>query len=201
MYLNWKKEIKALESTISSACYALRSLREEVTLEQLKMVYFALVESKLRYSIIFWGNSYKYNIKAAFVLQKRAIRTMLRIPQIESCKEHFRNLGILTVPSLYILVSLTHLVKNFHKYETYEERKKRDMTRRKDLKISITPTLNVVRHSTRYQAIGLFNSLPTSFKTIYCHHKFQNKLKSLLIKKSYYSVDDYLNDKDKLNQC
>lgn len=65
--LNRNKEIEALKSSLSSACYALRTLRDEINLSQLKSVYYALVESKLRYSIMFWGNSYQYNISAAFV--------------------------------------------------------------------------------------------------------------------------------------
>ncbi|KAI5640470.1 reverse transcriptase (RNA-dependent DNA polymerase) domain-containing protein [Phthorimaea operculella] len=101
-HINWKPELLSIEKSISSACYALRSLREELTREQLKSIYFALVESKLRYSIKLWGNSYKYNIEKAFVAQKRAIRTIVRIPSYETCKPHFRALGILTVPSLYI---------------------------------------------------------------------------------------------------
>ncbi|CAD0206830.1 unnamed protein product [Chrysodeixis includens] len=35
--LNWKKELAALDSSISSACYALRTLRDEVSVEHLKM--------------------------------------------------------------------------------------------------------------------------------------------------------------------
>ncbi|KAI5630668.1 reverse transcriptase (RNA-dependent DNA polymerase) domain-containing protein [Phthorimaea operculella] len=85
--LNWKQELAALKSSISSACYAIKSLREESDITQLKMVYHSLVESKLRYSIACWGNSYEYNLKDAFVIQKRAIRTIVRVPQIVSCKD------------------------------------------------------------------------------------------------------------------
>lgn len=193
--LNWKDELKVIESGISSACYAIRSLRDEITLVQLKQVYFALVESKLRYSIMFWGNSYKYNIKGAFIMQKRAIRTMLRIPQTESCQKYFKKLEILTAPCLYILLILTNLIKYYREFETDEERQVRKLTRRKDMKINLFPTLQVVNHCVRVQAVRLFNSLPVSLKCIDSIYIFKVKLKSLLLEKCYYSVQEYLDDR------
>ncbi|CAG9094202.1 unnamed protein product [Plutella xylostella] len=38
---------------------------------------------------MFWGQSHDYNMKKAFTIQKRAIRTMVRIPPWDSCREHF----------------------------------------------------------------------------------------------------------------
>lgn len=42
---------------------------------------------------------------------------MICICQQESCREHYLNVNNVTVPSLYILVLLTHFVK-VHQYET-----------------------------------------------------------------------------------
>lgn len=80
--LNWKLEVENVANRISSACHVLRSLREEAKIEQLKMVYNALVDSRLRYSISLWGNGYEYNIRKAFVAQKRAIRVIFRLSQL-----------------------------------------------------------------------------------------------------------------------
>ncbi|CAG9135167.1 unnamed protein product [Plutella xylostella] len=180
--LNWRHELNALESSISSSCYALRSLRDEISEDQLKMVYYALIESKLRYSIKLWGHSYEYNTRKAFVLQKRAIRTIARIPQMESCLPIFKKLGILTVPSLYILVLLSGLAKNIHSIETKEERLIRESTRRKDLPIKFSPHLSVTKHSASYQAIIFFNKLPSTLKTKITKSCFKTELKTFLLK-------------------
>lgn len=193
--LNWKPELDSVTNTISSACYAIRSLRDVLSIAQLRTVYFALVESKLRYSIKFWGNSYEYNIKAAFTIQKRALRTMLRLKQTVSCKEYFIKLGILTLPSLYILVLLTHLIKNLNEFETDDERKNRVDTRRKDLPSIIQAKLNVVKHSSRVQSVNLFNKLPAELKNIQNVNMFKNKLRAMLLNKAYYSIDEYCNDR------
>lgn len=190
-YLNWKVELEAIENSISSACYALRSLRDEVSLEQLKTIYYALVESKLRYSVRFWGNSYDYNINRAFVIQKRAIRTMVRIPPWKSCKDYFTKLQILTLPSLYILVVLMDVVKNPLKYETQAQRALRLNTRRKDLVAPECPKLNIVKHGCRFQAFALFNSLPVSFKIIESPTIFKTALRKLLLEGCFYTVDEF----------
>lgn len=193
--LNWKVELESVSSTISSACYAIRSLRDELGIIHLKQVYYALVESKLRYSIRFWGRSYDYNFNRAFVLQKRAIRTMVRISQRQSCREVFIKLGILTLPCLYILVVTSHLVKYLPTLESELERNTRLQTRRKDLKSDFCPNIDIAKHSPRFQALYLYNNLPTEFKELTAHRVFNNKLKLYLLKKCYYSFDEFINDK------
>lgn len=189
-YLNWKRELQAIDSYISSACYALRSLRDEIDIKHLKMVYYALIESRLRYSVQFWGNSFKYNCQRAFVLQKRAIRTMVRISQLESCRPHYINLKILTVPSLYVLVLMANFKKYLHSFETDKERQLREKTRRKDFKNKIKPKLSIVQHSPQYQAVRIFNMLPLDLKTVIYKSSFKSKLKAFLLEKCLYSIDD-----------
>lgn len=189
--LNWKAELNKVENSISSACYALRSLRDVLTLDQLKSVYFALIESRLRYSIKYWGNSYQYNLTKAFTVQKRAIRTIARIAPWESCRDYFKNYMILTVPSLYILILLVDLIRHRSVFETDYEMSLRQETRRKDLDHVITPCLNIVKHCPRYQAVNFFNRLPTELKVISSVSVFKNKLKLLLLEKNCYSFDDF----------
>lgn len=188
--LNWKAELESVTDSIGSACYALSSLRDELTTDQLKMVYYALVESKLRYSIALWGGSYQQNLKKAFVAQKRAIRIIERIPPWESCMPSFKKLNILTVPSLYILVVLTRLVKN-QNGETDKQRIIRVGTRRKDLTFDIVPKLDIVSHCAYYQAIKFFNKLPTELKTIQSIDVFKVRLKQILLEKCCYSLDEF----------
>jgi ribosomal protein S16 len=189
-YLNWKSETESIVNTVSSACYALKSLREIISIDHLKAVYFALVESKLRYSIMFWGNSYQYNMRRVFTVQKRAIRTMVRIPQTQSCKEHFKRLGILTAPSLYILVLLTDFMKHLSRYETEDQTDTRLATRTKNMKLPFTPNLQVVEHSSHIQSVKIFNRLPMNLKCITnCRH-FNLRLRDFLLKGCYYNIEE-----------
>jgi hypothetical protein len=185
-HLNWKHELESVENSIASACYALRCLREVMGIDQLKTVYYALIESKLRYSVKLWGNSYQYNINRALVIQKRAVRTMFRIPPWVSCRHYFKELGILTVPSLYVLVLLTKL----HKNESCEERYERLLTRTKNIKFKFCPRLKVVAHSAGHQAIKLYNRLPTELKIITDNSLFHSELKRFLLRGCFYTMDE-----------
>lgn len=190
-YLNWKDELMEIDKKVSSACYALRKLRQVLTMDQLKGVYYALVESRFRYSIQLWGMSYDYNTKKAFSLQKRAVRAMVRIPPWESCREHFINLGILTIPSLYILIILTDFVNTRTQYETVSEKEARENTRRKDFPTLITPRLNVVRHGILHQVTRFYNKLPVELKVENRQHIFKTKLKLFLVKKCFYTINEF----------
>ena len=132
-------------------------------------------------------------------MQKRALRTMLRIEQTESCRDHFKKLQILTVPCLYILVLLSHFIKNIHKFETKEQRHIRVKTRRKDLRNFIQPKLNVVKHASRVQSVNIFNKLPVQFKNSMNPNEFKRKLKTLLLRKCYYSIEEFLKDNNSSN--
>jgi len=67
--LSWKKHIDKLTGKLCSACYALRHIKEVVSKDTLKSVYFAHIHSLLRYGIIFRGNS--ANARKIFIIKKK----------------------------------------------------------------------------------------------------------------------------------
>jgi hypothetical protein len=61
--LSSKSHIDQLLSKLSSACYAIRTIKPSVKQETFLMVYYAYFHSIMQYGIIFWGNSsYTINI-------------------------------------------------------------------------------------------------------------------------------------------
>ena len=64
-------------------------------------IYFAYVQSKLRYGIMFWGGD-RRSVKI-FRLQKKVIRLIIDVQKRESCKRLFREFQILTLISMCIL--------------------------------------------------------------------------------------------------
>jgi hypothetical protein len=67
--LTWKQHIEYLKNKISLACFALRNIKDTVSLSALKLIYFANVHSITSYGIIFWGDSSCAN--KVFILQKK----------------------------------------------------------------------------------------------------------------------------------
>jgi hypothetical protein len=70
--LTWKKHIEYLKKKISLACFALRNIKETVSLDALKLIYFSNVHFIISYGIIFWGDSSYAN--KVFILQKKVIK-------------------------------------------------------------------------------------------------------------------------------
>jgi hypothetical protein len=64
--LNWKKHIEYIIPKLSSACFAMRTVKPLLNVDTLKLVYFAYFHSVMSYGVIFWGNSAES--KRAFII-------------------------------------------------------------------------------------------------------------------------------------
>ena len=58
-HLKWKPHIDELTSNVSKSVSILYYLQKYLSIANLKLVYHALVKSKLHYGILLWGNAYK----------------------------------------------------------------------------------------------------------------------------------------------
>ena len=76
----------------------------------LRTIYFSYVHSVNSYGIIFGGNScFSTNI---FKIQKRIIRIITNTGRHDSCRQLFKQLQILPLPSHYIYSLLVFVKKN-----------------------------------------------------------------------------------------
>ena len=66
--LSWEGHINKIIPKLNSACFALRTVKLFLSIEELKIVYFAYLHSVISYGIIFWGNA--SNSKNVFLAQK-----------------------------------------------------------------------------------------------------------------------------------
>jgi hypothetical protein len=94
----WKKFGKRW-SKLNKACYAIRAVKFVMSPKTLKTVY-----------CIFWGNS--YGSKEIFAIQTRIVWILTNKSKRDSCRERFKKLRILTLPSQYIYSLLVFVVKN-----------------------------------------------------------------------------------------
>ena len=72
-------------------------------------IYFAYFHAQLTYEIILGGG--KESIKALRI-QKKVIRLITSLKRLESSRQKFKEKGILTVTSIYILEVLCHIKKH-----------------------------------------------------------------------------------------
>ena len=83
--------------------------------------------SHISYAIATWGSTSTDKMTKVLALQKRGIRYLLGLKYRDSCREHFRELKILTAPAMYILqcikVAASHPEdmqrgRDFHEHDT-----------------------------------------------------------------------------------
>lgn len=90
-----------MRTKISKFAYALRQVKKNTNVQSALTTYYAYAHAWLSYGVILWGNS--TDAPTLFTLLKKLIRIIANIKQTESCKPHFQQLNILTLPCLYIL--------------------------------------------------------------------------------------------------
>jgi len=98
--LTWKSHIDHMMSKLNTACFVIRTIQAIMSLETLRMVYFAYIHSIISYRIIFGGNQ-PYSDKI-FKIQKRVIRIITSSRMRDSWRELFKKLEILPFYSQYI---------------------------------------------------------------------------------------------------
>ena len=113
-HINWKKHVIKILPKLSRACYAVRAMCPISCMTTLKMIYFACFRSIINYGIIFGGNSTE--CKKVFLAQKKIIRIMTGSRPRTSCKPLFQSLGILTIPSQYILSLMNFELQNQERF-------------------------------------------------------------------------------------
>jgi hypothetical protein len=192
--LTWKFHINEVSKKLSKSAFALRKLSKIVDNHALLVAYHGLVASTLRYGVIFWGNS--TDKETAFKAQKRCVRAMCNLKITDSCSSYFKSLGILTLPCLYILEISVFVKCNPALFiKTTDTRR---LPTRPQYQYTVRNTeckTALMRKSILGMAPRIYNKIPISIRTLDIV-LFKKNLTKLLIRKCYYSTQDFLNDSD-----
>nr|CAI5846676.1 unnamed protein product [Callosobruchus analis] len=185
--LRWTSHVEATEKKLNSVCYTLRVLGNYLDFRTLKIIYYSNFESILRYGIIFYGHS--NSLQRLFIVQKRALRCMLKIRHRESCRGKFSSNKLLTITAIYIQEILLFVFKNRQCFQKF-------------LPTNYYPTRNFnyrfpVHHLTlteknvEYSCIKIFNHLPLDLKIVTDLTTFKKKIHKMLIDLEPYCLEDY----------
>ena len=122
-----------------------------------RMVYFAFFYSVKQYGVEIWGSTRDFN--NIFKTQKKIIRIMTFST---SCKPLFKNLKLLTLPSLYIYKSILFAKTNLRASENQSHHYH---TRNKNAIIYEKHHLSLFQKHPSYMGGKLFNNLPFQIKS------------------------------------
>lgn len=184
----WNSHVNKVCSKINRFIYPLWRIPKISNRATALKAYHGYVVSNLRYGIIVWGNS--VTINKAFIAQKRCVRAICGLRPETSCKPFFKELKLLTVPSLY-LYEVSVFVKS-HMYQFQKKEYYKNSVSRRPDKLWLPPCRTRQRQNNSYHmCIRIYNKLPEDMKKLNLN-QFRKSLRDWLINKCYYSVKEFL---------
>ena len=187
--MTWKNHIEYTLPKLSAACYAMRTIKQYMSLATLKKVHFANFNSIMNYGLPFWGTS-PYSIKI-FRMQKRIVRIMMSCSKMVSCRDLFRKLRILPLMSQYILTLIIFLIKNNSKFTVNSEIHNINTRQHTNFHYPIT-NLTGYQQGIYCSGVRVYNKLPLHIKQLSDDPKnFVIQLKKFLYHFSFYSLEEY----------
>lgn len=191
-HCNWKDHISNLCSKLNRFIHALRRVSQRVSRQAAITAYNGYISSLIRYGILLWGNA--TDIDRVFILQKRSLRAIFMMRQIESCRRIFIDNNILTVPCLYVETVCNFVHKHRHFYSTLNVFSER-LKERFQHKLYRPKTNLTIAYKSSYQmGVKIYNALPDNFKNLKMA-VFRKSIKKWLIQNCFYSVNEFLNYK------
>ena len=195
--LQWAAHISCLAGKLSSAAYAVRKVRQLTDVDTARLVYFSYFHSVMSYGILLWGKA--ADIANIFILQKRAVRAIYQLSARDSLRDIFKDIGILTVASQFIFANLIYIKQNINLYTKVSD--VHNISTRNRHKLCVPyHRLHKVHDSFGGLGIRIYNKLPNSLLDI-PFNSFKNKIKMILIQKAYYTLNDYLDDRNSWPLC
>ena len=177
--LIFKSHIDNLAKKLSSACYAIKRIKQFCGLDAAKSVYYAYFHSLMSYGLIVWGTAADAN--RIFILQKRAIRHILSLCPRDSCREKFKELNIMTLYSSLVFQCLIYVRRNIEKFPLNCDFHSHDTRHRGDIRLPKC-RLSKFNKSYLYISLKLFNKLPIVIRNLETE-KIKETIKTKLINK------------------
>ena len=156
-----------------------------------RLVYFAYFHSIMSYGVLLWGSA--ADVDSIFILQKRAICAIYKMGPRESLRNKFKEIDILTLPSLYILESILYVRKNLGLFKIRSDFLNINTRSKTEI---VLPKFRLTKTSKSFlvNSIRFYNKLPKPVTEL-SDGKFKTLIKRVLIKKAYYKIKDYVEDK------
>ena len=187
--LSWEPHLTQLRKKLNSSIFVISRVKQISNGKTTQIAYFSLFESHLRYGLVVWGGTSATHLKRILIVQKRAVRTLMGLNTLDTCRDAFKALKILTVVSLYILETVLYTVKSGqarlgdqHHYNT----------RHGHHFMLDTHHLSLFEKKPSYRGAIFYNCLPEDLKML-PEKNLKTSLTNWLLERSFYTLQEFLN--------
>lgn len=163
----WRSHINNLRLQLKSAVFAMVYLKRYTNVEVQKLVYYSLVESRIRYGILAWGNAAKTHLDKIANIQHRLVKI------VNTNNVNFKVLDV------YAVYKMTTLLEYFDDTRFQQPIcHNRNTRRRAQGLLEIPEFFNIYgKRELRYVIPNIMNSIPANLKHIVNYKKRKKVLK------------------------
>ena len=180
--LSWNLHGDFLAKRLCKSVYLLRRLSCTVERRVLRMAYFAVFHSILSYCVLVWGHASV--ARRMFALQRRAIRIVGGVGYRDECRPLFINLGIMTLPALYIYRSMQYVRKHHSAFHQHQFMHDHDTRHKEDIRYPFR-RLYKSRNSMNYWGLKFYNCLPSFIRQL-PENVFDKRVRNFLLQDAPY---------------
>lgn len=174
--VGWKEHIIKLKGKINNVLRYFYFLRDLSNDQILRTLYFSLVQSRLEYGIVFWGNTFDSYLNPIYLQQKHLIRLISFKNRFEQSRPLFINLKILPLKYLYVYKVLKLFYIKSGNIPQHENEYRRKLRNAKDLPIK-KPNNSFFMTTFNYIAPKIYNRLPENIKFMADKNSFLKNIK------------------------
>uniref|UniRef100_A0A1B6MQT2 Reverse transcriptase domain-containing protein n=1 Tax=Graphocephala atropunctata TaxID=36148 RepID=A0A1B6MQT2_9HEMI len=178
--VSWKVHIKRLKDKINNTLRCFYFLRSMTNQQVMRTLYFALVQSRIEYGIVIWGNAFSTHINPIFLLQKHFIRMIAYKNRFEHSRPLFNDFKIFPLKHLFVF----KVLKLFYQRSgniPQNENPYRQRLRNLNQHLVPKPNNTFFTRTFNFVAPRIFNKLPHDIKVLNSKNMFLNKLKKWLL--------------------
>lgn len=179
--LNWHQHINSIKAKISPYIFAIKRTRHILTTECLLHIYYSYIHNHFVYLNPIWSGAAKYKINELFILQKRAVKYVYKLPigcptdgifnKIISLKK----LNILEL--LIVLYKLTNgLMKSDIKLDQGSSTHNYTTRRRSLFRADVLKNANCFSSNVLARGLLIYNGLPPEIRNSVNLKQFKNKI-------------------------
>lgn len=195
-HLRWDLQIKNIAKKIRGLLYKFKYLKDFLSLQHLKTLYFALVQSQLSYGIIGWGGVNDCYLENLNVLQKWILKIIYEKEISFPSDRLFKEATVFDIRQIFCQHIIMDIYKNKISIEPIQHAYH---TRNKENNLLMPRCGKTIgQRSCDYLGPRIYNILPQELRNINCFIRFKSKVKKWILENERTIFHDLINQKSSL---
>lgn len=173
--LKWDIHINYVAKKMRFLLYRFKYFSQIFKIEQMRILYYALVQSHFTYGIVAWGAATSNHVSNLETIQKLILKVIYKKPTNYPSNDLYKETALLDIRQLFFMQTVIRQHKNKHELQQIEHNY--NTRHRENSTVILKPEKNVLLRSYLYLGPKLYNLISLENKRINSDKLFKNKIK------------------------